>query len=49
MRFNDRPVALGTGTIYVYGRDPDHNLVKVEDVNAVQTDPSIVTRRASKI
>ena len=32
MAFNDRPVALGTGAIYAYGRDPDHSLVEVEGV-----------------
>ena len=39
MRFNDKPVALGTGAIYAYGRDPDHNLVEVEGVNAAPSDP----------
>ncbi|QLC25368.1 hypothetical protein HFP57_10270 [Parasphingopyxis algicola] len=32
MRFNDKPVALGTGAIYAYGRDRDATLVEVEGV-----------------
>ncbi|MEM8695449.1 MAG: VOC family protein [Pseudomonadota bacterium] len=32
MRFNDTPVALGTGAIYAYGRDRDATLVEVEGV-----------------
>ncbi|WP_299329475.1 VOC family protein [Parasphingopyxis sp.] len=32
MRFNDKPVALGTGAIYAYGRDRDATLIEVEGV-----------------
>lgn len=32
MVFNDRPVALGTGAIYAYGRDRDATLIEVEGV-----------------
>lgn len=32
MDFISRPVALGTGNVYAYGRDPDRNLVEVEGV-----------------
>ena len=32
MAFNDTPVALGTGAIYAYGRDPEYNLVEVEGI-----------------
>lgn len=32
MRFNDAPVALGTGAIYAYGRDAEGNVIEVEGV-----------------
>ncbi|MEO1169479.1 MAG: VOC family protein [Pseudomonadota bacterium] len=32
MAFNDKPVALGTGAIYAYGRDADATLIEVEGV-----------------
>ena len=32
MRFNDAPVALGTGAIYAYGADGENNITEVEGV-----------------
>ena len=32
MRFNDAPVALGTGAIYAYGADGENNIAEVEGV-----------------
>lgn len=38
LAFNSAPVALGTGAIYAYGRDPEYNVIEAEGVGDVSRD-----------